>query len=256
MSHSSSGLESIRSPIQPPSTIRTSSQPIPLDRGWASGEPPNSSNGSNSRNLLGQDALNTHLVPPKLVRAFSQPQLGHLRHPHATIDAIQQPILPSLPSPGADELATELADSVQMIIQTLLQTSPPHILDPTREQLSGCALQIPTPSISALFTSMKTLNYMSKHIHAFNVPNGPSTPAPAEDNFDAGDLLQSVGDALSGLAAQTGVDLVIFHSDPTFKNLAIVSDECALIYALSYVSIYQLEWHLIYDCCRSPVKYS
>jgi osomolarity two-component system response regulator SSK1 len=150
---------------------------------------------------------------------------------------VQQSILSSTLSPGADELATELADSVQMIIQTLLQTSPPHILDPTREQLSGCALQIPTPSISALFTSMKTLSYMSKHIHAFNIPLGPSTPAPAEDDFDVGDLLQSVGDALSGLAAQTGVDLVIFHGDPTLRNLAVRTDECALIYALSYVSI-------------------
>lgn len=87
---------------------------------------------------------------------------------------------------------------------------------------------------------MKTLNYISRHIHAFSpgkLSSGSSPPTPAQDEFDAGDLLQSVGDLLSGVAAETGVDLVIFHGDPTLKNIPVRSDECALIYTLSYVSI-------------------
>ena len=52
------------------------------------------------------------------------------------------------------ELSLELADSVQMIIQTLLQLSPPQVFDPTKEQLSACALPIPIPSISALTNSL------------------------------------------------------------------------------------------------------
>jgi len=141
-------------------------------------------------------------------------------------------------SPTSNELATELADSVQMVIQTLLQISPPQLLDPAKEQLSGCALQVPTPSISALFTSMKMLNYMSKHMASFSPSGSQSPPLLVEDEFDVGELLQSVGDTLSGVAAEVGVDLVIFHADPSLKDLRIKTDECCLIYSLCYVRLF------------------
>jgi osomolarity two-component system, response regulator SSK1 len=123
-----------------------------------------------------------------------------------------------------------------MAIQTLLQISPPHLLDPAKEQLSGCALQVPTPSISALFTSMKMLNYLAKSIAPFTPTSSDGSPIIPEDEFDVGELLQSVGDALSGVAAEASVDLVIFHSDPSLKDLTIRADECGLAYSLSHVS--------------------
>lgn len=177
---------------------------------------------------LGSSSSSSSL--PKFSRSFTMPtpsQLGHLQRP-------QSPGVRS-PSKSSDQLAAELADSVQMVIQTLLQISPPQLLDPAKEQLSGCALQVPTPSISALFTSMKMLNYMSKHISTFNASDPRSSPPTLEDDFDVGELLQNVGDALSGVAAEAGVDLVIFHADSSLKNLQIKTDECGLIYSLSYV---------------------
>ncbi|KAG8836225.1 ssk1 response regulator receiver [Serendipita sp. 399] len=175
---------------------------------------------------------------PRLSRSFSMPipsRLGHL----------QRPRLPEEPSLSQSDLAllcnkisVEIADSVQMVIQTLLQISPPHLLDPAKEQLSGCILQVPTPSISSLFTSMKILNYISKNLlPLFESPHPLPIPSTTiSDEFDAGELLQSMGDALSGIAAEFGVDLVIFHGDPGLQDLAIQADECGLLYTLTFIA--------------------
>ena len=180
---------------------------------------------------------------PRLSRAFSMPlasQLGHLRHPHTPLS----PVARATRSPY-DEMSTELADSAQMVIQTILQLSPPQLLDPAKEQFSACSLQIPTSSITALLTSMKNLNYMSANIPTFS-PSGSPTPSTPEDesvpsvekdNFDVGEMLQSVGDALGGLAAQAGVELVLFHGDVGMKHVCIRGDECAMLYALSHVRL-------------------
>ncbi|KIM21601.1 hypothetical protein M408DRAFT_333351 [Serendipita vermifera MAFF 305830] len=228
------------STLQPAATLRTFLQPTPLDPGWSSDA--SVDNEQPEQTFLDRD--DAHNVPvslPRLSRAFSMPlpsQLGHLRRPHRTSHLSQQNITSSSSSNvTSDEVSIELADSVQMAIQTLLQISPPHLLDPAKEQLAGCALQVPTPSISALFTSMKMLNYLARTIS----PSSPISPdgSPSltlEDEFDVGELLQSVGDVLSGVAAEAGVDLVIFHTDPSLKNLTIRADECGLAYALSHVS--------------------
>ena len=144
------------------------------------------------------------------------------------------------------ELSLELADSVQMVIQTLLQLSPPHVLDPAKEQFSACSLAIPTPSISAMFTSLKNLNYMSANMSALGsevhpvqdvegvvgkLPGVSSEP----NDFDVGEMLQSVGDAISGVAANAGVDLVLFHGDVGMKHIAVKGDESGLSYTLSHV---------------------
>ncbi|KAI0002945.1 hypothetical protein BJV74DRAFT_876353 [Russula compacta] len=216
---------------------------------------------------------------PRLSRAFSVPlpsQIGYLKNP-------KRPPLPLLPLPPPPpppppppspfpptvrpspdvayfhELSLELADTVQMIIQTLLQLSPPQVFDPAKEQFSACALPIPTPSISALFTVMKSLNYMSANMAAFSTPppsssyeqsNLPSnedscssispnaslraSQIPIHD-FDIGETLQSVGDALSGMAADIGVDLVLFHGDVGMKHIAVKGDEIGICYTLSHI---------------------
>ena len=228
--------------------------------------------------------------PPlhRLSRAFSVPlpsQIGYLKNP-------QRPPLPSpfpptvRPSPDMahfHELSLELADSVQMIIQTLLQLSPPQVFDPAKEQFSACALPIPTPSISALFTVMKSLNYMSANMAAFSTP--PSSNSYEQSNhstnedscsstspnallqapqipvhdFDIGETLQSAGDALSGMAADVAVDLVLFHGDVGMKHIAVKGDEIGICYTLSHVSQYSqdLSSILIFciDCTSNP-RYS
>ncbi|KAH9007134.1 hypothetical protein EDB86DRAFT_2870179 [Lactarius hatsudake] len=210
-----------------------------------------------------------HASPPlhRLSRAFSVPlpsQIGHLKNP-------KRSPLPSSPGfttptvqPAPDtvhfhELSLELADSVQMVIQTLLRLSPPQIFDPAKEQFSACALPIPTPSVSALFTVMKNLNFMSANMVAFSSPlsslscdpphrtdNGNScdptisnTPFQAPQaqvhDFDIGETLQSVGDALSGMAADVSVELVLFHGDVGMKHIAVKGDEIGISYTLSHI---------------------
>ncbi|GJE84467.1 hypothetical protein PsYK624_005430 [Phanerochaete sordida] len=190
------------------------------------------------------------LAVPRLSRAFSMPlpsQLSALQNPRrASVSEGSPSPVPSPQAPELEqfrELSLELADSVQMVIQTLLQLSPPQVLDPAKEQFSACSLSIPTPSISAMFTTMKNLNYMSANMSQLSVDPTPSdasshrTSALSTDlnDFDVGEMLQSVGDALSGVAAQAGVDLVLFHSDVGMKHIAVKGDESGISYTLSHV---------------------
>ena len=189
---------------------------------------------------------------PRLSRAFSMPlpsQLNSLQNPRrngssgAPTPATEEP---PIQLGHFHELSLELADSVQMVIQTLLQLSPPQVLDPAKEQFSACSLAIPTPSICAMFTSLKNLNYMSANMSALGSesqaalrPNACPLDVPPisgeHTDFDVGEMLQSVGDAMSGIAANAGVDLVLFHGDVGMKHVAVKGDESGLSYALSHV---------------------
>lgn len=204
------------------------------DRDTAESTP---TNGTSSPNV----PPTTLSSPPRLSRAFSMPlpsQLGHLRNPHRSF-SIPPPILEPFEDPSSrfKELSVELADSVQLVIQTLLQISPPHLLDPAKEQFSGCSLSVPSPSVSAMLTAMKNLNYMSANISTLTEDKRLSQPPPEkfEDDFDVGEMLQSVGDTLSGFASQAGVELVLFHADVQMKHVSIRSDECGISYAISHV---------------------
>ncbi|RDX53606.1 hypothetical protein OH76DRAFT_1342864 [Lentinus brumalis] len=189
---------------------------------------------------------------PRISRAFSMPlasQLGPFQNPRRVLSSdASPPAGPSEEPVHLQDLSLELADSVQMVIQTLLQLSPPQVLDPAKEQFSACSLSIPTPSISAMFTSMKNLNYMSANMTTFSVDAPASSAsstvpgrsraepgASAYVDFDVGEMLQSVGDALSGIAAQAGVDLVLFHDDLGMRHVAVKGDESGLSYTLSHI---------------------
>ena len=189
----------------------------------------------------------------RLSRAFSMPfpsQLGHLQNPCRTSSST--PLHPTSPEADEDishfrELSLELADSVQMVVQTLLQISPPQVLDPAKEQFSACSVSFPTSAMSAMFTSMKSLNYMSANMSAFctaaltaqkfgKTLNPPfHTPCHDPNDFDIGELLQSVGDALSGAAAEAGVDIILYHGDVALKHVVVRGDESGMTYALSHV---------------------
>ncbi|KAF9268346.1 hypothetical protein L218DRAFT_1073656 [Marasmius fiardii PR-910] len=189
---------------------------------------------------------------PRFSRAFSLPlpsQLGHLQHPHRSSTSTElapRPLGSDLASTEVSqfrELSLELADSVQMVIQTMLQVSPSQVLDPAKEQFSACALAVPTPSMSAMFTAMKNLNYISANVNTFyggtsesdeeDVP--PLFSSTRHNDFDIGELLQSTGDVLSGAAAHTGVDLVLYHGDVALKHVWVKGDESGISYLLSHV---------------------
>ena len=151
-------------------------------------------------------------------------------------------------------LSVELADSVQSAIQTLLHLSPPHLLDNAKEQYSGCSVQMPSTSLSALLTAMKSLNYFSANAQSLMEgmkPTAKDVSAEARErrpsglfgsaavkgaDYDIGELAQNVADLLSGQAAQLGVDLVLFHGDVGIKHVAVNGDPEGLGYLLSHVS--------------------
>jgi len=53
--------------------------------------------------------------------------------------------------------------------------------------------------------------------------------------FDVGEILQSVGDLLGGLMAEAGVDLVLYHGDVGMKHFSVRGDEGGICYVLSHV---------------------
>ncbi|KAG2127730.1 uncharacterized protein EDB93DRAFT_198425 [Suillus bovinus] len=200
-------------------------------------------------------------IIPRLSRATSMPlpsQLEHLNNPRRT--AFTSPEKPSQPLPTDapvessrfHELSLELADSVQMVVQTLLQVSPTQVLDPAKEQFAACSLSIPTACMSAVLTTMKNLNYISANMsdlcadtfnpaHSSNststirrltLPGPPVTPAT---DFDIAEMLQGVGDASSGRAAEVGVDLVLFHNDVGMRHIAVKGVECGISNVLTHV---------------------
>lgn len=206
-----------------------------------------------------------HVQHPGLARTFSAPlphRVGYLRHPlspakdplqshsaHPPIDQILSLSRPKAYASGSSssavspELATplstishELADTLQSAIQTLLHLSPPHLLDNAKEQYSGCTVQLPTTSLSALLTSMRSLNYLSANVEKLCMEKMDEGMLRKAEDFDIGELLQSVADLLSGQAAQAGVDFVLFHGDVGMKHVSVSGDGEGLGYVLSHVS--------------------
>ncbi|THU77368.1 hypothetical protein K435DRAFT_738503 [Dendrothele bispora CBS 962.96] len=180
---------------------------------------------------------------PRFSRAFSLPlpsQLGHLQHPHrASPKSFSDP--PSPEPSQLRELSMELADSVQMAVQTMLQISPVQVLDPAKESFSACSLAVPTSSMSAMLTAMKNLNYISANMNAFyeerssNIGDEDKPFSTHWNHFDIGELVQSVGDTLSGTAAHVGVELVLYHGDVGMKHVWVKGDESGLSYLLAHL---------------------
>lgn len=220
------------------------------------------------------------VLPPKFTRTFSAPlpnRVGFLRHPISPSPGspLGNSQLPprSLPShSGSDstssstaaELSTplstfslELADSLQSAIQTLLHLSPPHLLDNAKEQYSGCTVQMPTTSLSALLTSMRSLNYLSANVQGLcealggKRDDGLLSSHRQTEDFDIGELVQNVADLLGGQAAQSGVDLVLFHGDVGIKHVSVNGDVEGLGYLLGHVS-WNSEFFLIADPPTNP----
>ncbi|KAG6889024.1 hypothetical protein C0992_006720 [Termitomyces sp. T32_za158] len=179
---------------------------------------------------------------PRLSRALTMPlpsQLRYLRNPRRSDTSAQTDEHSSSNSYQLNELSIELADSVQSMVQTMLQISPPQLLDPAKEQFSACSLSVPTSAMSAMLTLMKNLNYMSAHMSGLcsapQLPEDEMAPPPLSD-FDIGELLQNVGDSLSGTAANAGVDLVLYHGDDSgLRHVYVKGAESGIAYALSHI---------------------
>ena len=164
---------------------------------------------------------------PPILRTLSTPlpsRVGTLLNPLTTRPA---------PSP-VTSFSREIADAVQCAVQTLLHLSPPHLLDDVKEQYSGCGVQIPTTSMSALFSSLRNLNYLCAHSEALVA--GQSINQTLRD-FDLGEMIQGVADLHSGQAARQGVDLVLSNIESSIKLVSGYGDAEGLEFLVGHVSM-------------------
>ncbi|OWZ79809.1 osomolarity two-component system, response regulator SSK1 [Cryptococcus neoformans Bt85] len=182
--------------------------------------------------------------PPTFSRTLSSPlpaKVGSLRHPMPfTIDDLSSRNVNSThrpqPTTPLHSISVELADSLQSAIQTLLHLSPPHLLDNAKEQYSGCTVQIPATSLSALLTSMRGLNFLSAHAEELvDLSAHGDPPVLNQEDFDVGELLQNVADMLSGEAAEKRIDFVLFHGDVAMRHVSVYGDSDGISYTLSHV---------------------
>lgn len=126
---------------------------------------------------------------PRLARSVSMPVDAHLSHLHPPLRLLRPSPSSSSTSPLSQsaqaqhdayaEISTELADSVQAIVQTLYHLSPPHMFDPVKELFSSCTVQLPTPSVSAMLTMMKNLNYLSANLQFLAQDNNTNGSSPS-----------------------------------------------------------------------------
>lgn len=151
-------------------------------------------------------------------------------------------------------VSQEIQDVALMVITTLEQFSPASILSNAHELLSACSTAVPIASISAINTTIRQVCHVSSHLDLLsklitqawtkssssnnnsNNSNTNNLPKLIQAEFDIGELLQNLGDALAGLAAKLDVSLVIYHCDNSLHHTLVLGDEGAIRHALLNVS--------------------
>lgn len=162
-------------------------------------------------------------------------------------------------------LATEVEDATIMLTATLHYFSPSRILEGSNELLTACSIPVPIASISAINTTTKQVRYLSSHLPLLarlslaqtdvEMNIGKST---VEMEFDIGEMLQAVGDAMAGFAAKLDVKLVIYHSDNALHYTNVRGDEDVLRHTLINVCNTLIQSHpfAVYCHINSTSLYS
>lgn len=146
-------------------------------------------------------------------------------------------------------ISQEIQDVALMVITTLEQFSPASILSNTHELLSACSLAVPIASISAINTTIRQVCHVSSHLQLLSKltiqawtktsnANLLQLPGLNMAEFDIGELLQNIGDALAGVASKLDVKFVIYHCDNSLHHTLVVGDEGAIRHALLNVSAF------------------
>ncbi|KAI8378051.1 uncharacterized protein BYT42DRAFT_614678 [Radiomyces spectabilis] len=137
-------------------------------------------------------------------------------------------------------VSQEIQDAALMVMTTLEQFSPATILANTHELLSACSIAVPIASITAINTTIKQVCHISSHLQlmarllreGITAPPQHDLRSNVQTEFDTGELVQTVGDALAGMAAKLDVNLVIYHSDNGLHHTNVLGDEDAVRYGL------------------------
>lgn len=150
------------------------------------------------------------------------------------------------------ELSQELASITKVVLDSLEQVAPTQVIEHGREQFAGCSVSVPAPTLTAMYAALRMLQEVAENVPAYMQPLGHRDPLHevVEDVFDIGDLLQTVGDTLSGLAATKGVELVIYHGDDSHtkdgsqtikavdsRSVYVQGNETGLLFVLVHVRI-------------------
>ncbi|CAJ0627212.1 11314_t:CDS:2 [Entrophospora sp. SA101] len=137
-------------------------------------------------------------------------------------------------------IACQLKQTTDLAIKTLKQLSPADFLTQPHEQLSACSISFPTTSIKAIHTSLKAVNYISSHLDILSlllftdVHNAEEIIGTSNirHEFDIGEMIQNVADALAGVAALARVELVVYHIDYGLEHLNVIGDVAGFRHAL------------------------
>ncbi|KAI8048054.1 uncharacterized protein B0P05DRAFT_344160 [Gilbertella persicaria] len=144
-------------------------------------------------------------------------------------------------------VSQEIRDAALIVMATLEQFSPSSILSNTHELLSACSIAVPITSISAINTMVQQACHISSHLNLISriIRETDTHHVIAEENqvrslvrldFDAGELIQSVSDALAGMSGKLGVHFVIYHTDNVLYYPNAVGDADGIKHALINVS--------------------
>ena len=163
-------------------------------------------------------------------------------------------------------VAQEMQGVAGMITTTLEHFSPTSILARTHELLSACTIAVPITSISAIHTAIKQAHHVSHNLdlvtrlltsthHHYNDTLTSSQQDDTQEDltrdvkFDIGGLVQSVGDALAGMAAKLDIHLVIYHADNGLHYSNVTGNEGIIRHTLLDASTSHIEIDLIPLTC-------
>ncbi|OAD67925.1 hypothetical protein PHYBLDRAFT_68295 [Phycomyces blakesleeanus NRRL 1555(-)] len=138
-------------------------------------------------------------------------------------------------------ITEEIQDAALMVLTTLEQFSPSSLLTNTHELLNACSIPVPVASVTAIHTTIRQVFHMSAHLQLLSQLVRQNTRVDSDDkhlqssvqlSFDVGEMVQSVGDAIAGMASQLDVGFVIYHSDNVLHHATILGDEDAIQHTL------------------------
>jgi osomolarity two-component system response regulator SSK1 len=137
-----------------------------------------------------------------------------------------------------DTLAREIQEATLMIMTTLEQFSPITILNNTHELLSPCSMPVPVTSISAIHSTVNEVNHIGSHLHLVSrlLRQEQTCISPEYRDFDIGELIQTVGDALAAMASKIGISVVLYHMDNGLHCINVLGDEDAIKHGIVCVS--------------------
>ncbi|KAI8057306.1 hypothetical protein BDF22DRAFT_653315 [Syncephalis plumigaleata] len=132
-------------------------------------------------------------------------------------------------------ITEEIRDTSRIGKAAILRLAPSTVFAAqSREHLAACSVPVPTASMASIDAILQHIEHLSRHLESLNNPN-PSLSVTDNDKessasdslpqFDVGELLQRVGDMMSGCATSAKVEVVIYHAEAQICHRMVYGDE-------------------------------